>query len=118
MADSVLDMARAQISSAQKGFPAIKAFFDGPTFTVSYVVHDRETLRAAIVDSVLDYDPAWGRTSTASADAIIAYVREQGLGIDWLLETHAHADHLSAAPYLQQKLGGKIAVGERIVMVP
>jgi glyoxylase-like metal-dependent hydrolase (beta-lactamase superfamily II) len=84
---------------------------------VSYVVHDPETRRAAIIDSVLDYDPASGRTSCASADAIIAYVAEQALGIDWLLETHAHADHLSAAPYLKQKLGGKIAIGEHIVTV-
>jgi glyoxylase-like metal-dependent hydrolase (beta-lactamase superfamily II) len=84
---------------------------------VSYVIHDPETKQAAIIDSVLDFDPASGRTSFASADAVIAYVAEKGLAIDWLLETHAHADHLSAAPYLQQKLGGKIAIGEHIVTV-
>lgn len=114
MADSALSKASAQIAVARTGVPAIKAFFDPDTFTVSYVVSDPDTNRAAIVDSVLNYDPASGRTSHASADAIIAYVEEKGLTIDWLLETHAHADHLSAAPYLQSKLGGKIAIGEHI----
>lgn len=80
-------------------------------------MHDPETLRGAIIDSVLDYDPASGRTSTASADAVLDYVAAKGLGIDWHLETHAHADHLSAAPYLQQRLGGAIAIGEHIVTV-
>lgn len=117
MSDSALENAIAQVSDAQKGVPIIRAFFDKPTFTVSYVVHDPETKKAAIIDSVLDFDPASGRTSFASADAIIAYVAQQGLAVDWLLETHAHADHLSAAPYLQQKLGGKIAIGEHIVTV-
>jgi glyoxylase-like metal-dependent hydrolase (beta-lactamase superfamily II) len=117
MSDSALENAIAQVSDAQKGVPIIRAFFDKPTFTVSYVVHDPETKQAAIIDSVLDFDPASGRTSFASADAIIAYVAQQGLAVDWLLETHAHADHLSAAPYLQQKLGGKIAIGEHIVTV-
>ncbi len=117
MNDSALAAASDQVSAAQRGVPMIRAFFDEPTNTVSYVVHDPETRRAAIIDSVLDYDPASGRTSCASADAIIAYVAEQALGIDWLLETHAHADHLSAAPYLKQKLGGKIAIGEHIVTV-
>ena len=117
MPDSALENAIAQVSDAQKGVPIIRAFFDQPTFTVSYVVHDPETKQAAIIDSVLDFDPASGRTSFASADAIIAYVAQQGLAVDWLLETHAHADHLSAAPYLQQKIGGKIAIGEHIVTV-
>jgi glyoxylase-like metal-dependent hydrolase (beta-lactamase superfamily II) len=81
------------------------------------VVQDTETGNAAIIDSVLDYDPASGRTSTASADEIVAFVREKGLTVEWLLETHAHADHLSAAPYLQEKLGGKIAIGEHILTV-
>lgn len=118
MTDSALQAAAAQVASAaQKAIPVIKGFFDEPTFTVSYVVHDRETRRAAIIDSVLDYDPASGRTSTISADGIAAYVMEQGLAIEWLLETHAHADHLSAAPYLQQKFGGKIAIGQHIVTV-
>lgn len=89
--------------------------FDPVTATVSYVVHDGQ--RAALIDSVLDYDPKSGRTSTASADALIAYVRAQGLTVDWILETHAHADHLSAAPYLKKHLGGRIAIGEHIQTV-
>lgn len=117
MSDSALDKASAQIAAAQQGVPVIKALFDKPTNTVSYVVHEPESRRAAIIDSVLDYDPASGRTSFSSADALIAYVGEKDLSVEWLLETHAHADHLSAAPYLQQKLGGKIAIGEHIVTV-
>lgn len=92
----------------------IQSFFDAATSTVTHVIADLPARRAAIVDSVLDYDPRSGRTSTASADAVIAWVREQQLGVDWLLETHAHADHLSAAPYLQQQLGGRIAIGAHI----
>ena len=117
MNDSALQAASSQIASAQAGAPQIKAFFDEATFTVTYVVHDPESRRAAIIDSVLDYDPASGRTSFSSADAVLAYVGEKELSIDWHLETHAHADHLSAAPYLQKKLGGKIAIGEHIVTV-
>lgn len=117
MTDSALAAASLQISAAQVGIPQIKACFDEPTFTVTYVVHDPQSLRAAIIDSVLDYDPASGRTSSSAADAVLAYVGEKGLSVDWHLETHAHADHLSAAPYLQQKLGGKIAIGEHIVTV-
>ena len=117
MSDPALASAARQVKTAQAGVPVIKAFFDHDTNTVSYVVHDPETLRGAVIDSVLDYDPASGRTSFSSADAIIAYVWEKELGIDWLLETHAHADHLSAAPYLQQKLGGKIAIGASITLV-
>lgn len=117
MTDSALAAASDQVCAARRGVPMIESFFDEPTNTVSYVVHDPESRRAAIIDSVLDYDPASGRTSFKSADAVIAYVAEHGLSIDWLLETHAHADHLSAAPYLQQKLGGKIAIGEHIITV-
>jgi glyoxylase-like metal-dependent hydrolase (beta-lactamase superfamily II) len=117
MSDSALATATAQIAAAQAGVPVIKAFFDKDTNTVSYVVHDPESLRGAVIDSVLDYDPASGRTSFSSADAILAYVGEKELAIDWMLETHAHADHLSAAPYLQQKLGGKIAIGASITLV-
>ncbi|ASK88902.1 MBL fold metallo-hydrolase [Sphingorhabdus sp. SMR4y] len=117
MTDSALIHATEQISRAQLQLPVIKAFFDQPTYTVTYVVHDKETKCAAIIDSVFDFDPASGRTSFDSADEVIAYVREQGLTVQWLLETHAHADHLSAAPYLQEKLGGKIAIGEHIVTV-
>lgn len=117
MTDSVLQVAASQISTAQSGTPQIRAFFDEATFTVTYVVHDAHSRRAAIIDSVLDYEPASGRTSYSSADAVIAYVEEKELAVDWHLETHAHADHLSAAPYLQQKLGGKTAIGEHIVTV-
>ncbi|HEV7340892.1 MAG TPA: MBL fold metallo-hydrolase [Sphingopyxis sp.] len=117
MTDSTIAHASAQVIAARAKPAAIKAFFDDATNTVSYVVHDPATKRAAIIDSVLDYDPAAGRTSFASADKIIAFVKEHDLAIDWLLETHAHADHLSAAPHLQEKLGGKIAIGEHIVTV-
>lgn len=95
--------------------PHIQAFFDPVTATVTYVVHEPVAGGAcAIIDSVLDYDPKSGRTSSASADRVAAYVREHGLRTDWLLETHAHADHLSAAPYLQRQLGGVIAIGQSI----
>ncbi|WP_373490613.1 MBL fold metallo-hydrolase [Parasphingorhabdus sp.] len=117
MTDSTLIHATEQISKAQRNIPVIQSFFDQPTNTVTYVVHDAESRSAAIIDSVFDFDPASGRTSFDSADEVIAYVQEQGLKIEWLLETHAHADHLSAAPYLQEKLGGKIAIGEHIVTV-
>lgn len=92
--------------------PHIQAFFDAVTATVTYVVHDGSA--CAIIDSVLDYDPKSGRSGTASADRVVDYVRENGLDTQWLLETHAHADHLSAAPYLQRKLGGVIAIGQSI----
>jgi glyoxylase-like metal-dependent hydrolase (beta-lactamase superfamily II) len=95
----------------------VKAFFDEATFTVSYVVRDPASKVCAIIDSVLDYDPASGRTSKSSADALIAYVRDEGLEVAWQLETHAHADHLSAAPYLQETLGGRLAIGANIVRV-
>jgi glyoxylase-like metal-dependent hydrolase (beta-lactamase superfamily II) len=95
----------------------VEAFFDPATFTYSYVVSDRQSRRCAIVDPVLDYEPAAGRTSYASADRLIAYVREQGLTLDWLLETHVHADHLSAAVYLKQVLGGRLAIGAQITQI-
>jgi glyoxylase-like metal-dependent hydrolase (beta-lactamase superfamily II) len=94
--------------------PDVKAFFDEPTNTFSYVVSDPATGRAAVIDSVLDYDAASGRTRHDSADAIVAWVREHGLGVDWVIDTHVHADHLSAAPYIQQQLGGKLGIGEHI----
>ena len=102
------------IDVAQRGSgqsPVVKSFFDEPTNTVSYVIHDPKTREAAVVDSVLDYDPAAGRTSFTSADALIAYATAEKLTVTWLLETHAHADHLSAAPYLKEKLGGTVAIG-------
>jgi len=115
--DAPLAAAAAQIKASGRASPVIQAFFDPATYTVSYVVHDPLTRRAAIIDSVLDYDPPSGRTSTASVDAILAHVAAHDLRVEWLLETHAHADHLSASPYLQTRLGGKIAIGEHIVAV-
>lgn len=94
--------------------PTVKTFFDEATFTATHLVYDSETGAAAIVDSVMDFDQAAGRTSFQSADSIIDYVQAWGLKVEWLLETHAHADHLSAAPYLQEHLGGELAIGEQI----
>lgn len=95
----------------------VKSFFDPATNTVTHVVSDPATAKAAIIDSVLDYDPKSGRTSRASADEVIAHVREAGLSVEWLLETHAHADHLSAAPYLKAHIGGQIGIGSHICQV-
>jgi glyoxylase-like metal-dependent hydrolase (beta-lactamase superfamily II) len=97
--------------------PDVKGFFDEPTNTVSYVVSDPQTGFAALIDSVLDYDSAAARTGTASADALIRYVKEAKLEVQWILETHVHADHISAAPYLQQQLGGDLGIGEKIMVV-
>jgi glyoxylase-like metal-dependent hydrolase (beta-lactamase superfamily II) len=91
--------------------PNVQAFFDETTFTITYVVSDPATNKAAVIDPVLDYDPKSGRTSMSSADAVIAWVHDQRLTIDWVLETHVHADHLSAAPYIKEKLGGDIKTG-------
>jgi glyoxylase-like metal-dependent hydrolase (beta-lactamase superfamily II) len=113
LASAVIDRALA----GERPRPIVRSFFDEPTFTATHVVHDPVTLRAAIIDSVLDFDAASGRTGTSAADAVLAYVASEGLVVDWLLETHAHADHLSAAPYLQQRLGGKLAIGSAIVEV-
>ncbi len=97
--------------------PDIKAFFDETTFTVSYVVSDPATKRAAIIDPVLDYEPHSGRTTTSSAEALIAYVKESQLGVDWILETHVHADHLSSAPHVRDELGGSTAIGANVTAV-
>ena len=97
--------------------PNVKDFFDPKTNTFSYVVSDPATKQCAIIDSVLDYDSASAVTSTTHADQIIAYVKEQGLQVEWILETHVHADHLTAAQYLKQQLGGKTAMSERISLV-
>ena len=97
--------------------PNVTAFFDPATFTVSYVVREPNGSNCAIIDSVLDYDPAAGRTDTSSADAIIAFVKAENLTVTWILESHVHADHLSAAPYLQQQVGGKIGIGDQITVV-
>jgi glyoxylase-like metal-dependent hydrolase (beta-lactamase superfamily II) len=118
--DSVLQAATEQVlhAASDKALrPGIASFFDPATFTVTYVVHDAATMEAAIIDSVLDFDPNSGRTNTGSADAVIDYVTSHNLKVTWLLETHAHADHFSAAPYLQEKLGGKIAIGAQITTV-
>ncbi|WP_166504549.1 MULTISPECIES: MBL fold metallo-hydrolase [unclassified Thioclava] len=97
--------------------PDVKAFFDTATFTVSYVVKDPGSKACAVVDSVLDFDYSSGRTDTKSADEVIAYVKENGLEVEWILESHVHADHLSAAPYIQERVGGKIGIGDRIQVV-
>ncbi len=94
--------------------PHIQGFFDKTTSTISYVVYEGPGSACAVIDPVLDYDPKSGRTSTGSADAVIAFVREQDLTIEWLLETHAHADHLSGAPYIAGQLGGQTGIGEAI----
>ena len=94
--------------------PIVKAFFDQGTWTFTYVVYEKPNTPCVVIDSVLNYDPKSGRTKTKSADEVIAFVKEQGLTVDWILETHAHADHLSAAPYIQKHLGGKIAIGSHI----
>jgi glyoxylase-like metal-dependent hydrolase (beta-lactamase superfamily II) len=118
--DRPVAAAAALIEATRRGertAPVIRAFFDEATFTVSYVVHDPETKRAAIIDSVHDFDPKSGRTATTSAEAILAHVESEGLSVDWQLETHAHADHLSAAPFLKERLGGRIAIGRQIETV-
>jgi glyoxylase-like metal-dependent hydrolase (beta-lactamase superfamily II) len=102
---------------ASKAKPEVTAFFDEDTFTVSYVVADPAERVCAIVDSVLDFDPASGRTSRKSADQIIAYIRKRELKLDWILETHVHADHLSAAPYLRKELGGRVGIGFNVTIV-
>lgn len=119
MTDTVLAQAIQQVEAARSGgqVPVVKTFFDEPTFTATHVVHDPATRRAAIIDSVLDFDQPSGRTKTASAEAVVAYVKAGGLVVDWILETHAHADHLSAAPFLQAQLGGKIVIGAAITTV-
>ena len=95
----------------------VEGFFDPATWTVSYIVLDKGSGRCALVDSVLDYDPKSGRTSHASADLLIARVRELGATVQWILETHVHADHLSAASYLKQELGGQLGIGQHITTV-
>lgn len=97
--------------------PAIQPFFDVVTGTITYIVFDAPGGHAAIIDPVLDYDPKSGRTHTALADQVISFITQQKLAVDWILETHAHADHLSAAHYLKSKLGGRIAIGEHIKVV-
>ena len=118
--DPHLERANSQIAKASGANACrlqAKCFFDEATFTASYVVHDPVTRQAAIVDSVCDFDQPSGRTSYQSAEAIIEYANAERLTVDWLLETHAHADHLSAATYLRERLGGKIGIGAEIKTV-
>ena len=102
------------MSPSAAGIPQVESFFDPVTNTVSYVVIDPQSRRCALVDSVLDYDAASGHTSYAGAQKLVDCVRAQNLTVDWLLETHVHADHLSAAPWLQEQVGGKLAIGDHI----
>lgn len=95
----------------------VQSFFDEATNTITYVVIEPEGKACAVIDSVLDFDYASGRTDTRSADRVIAYIQEHGLDLQWILETHVHADHLSAAPYIQERLGGKIGIGNQITVV-
>lgn len=97
--------------------PQVHGIFDPATWTVTYVVYEKEGGPCAIIDSVLDYDPKSGRTRTDSADKVVAFVKEKDLKVEWILETHAHADHITAAPYLKQKLGGRTAIGDHITTV-
>ena len=97
--------------------PKVEAFFDKETFTVTYVVAEPSGSHCAIIDSVLNYDPKSGRTSTDAADKVVNFVKSNDLTVDWILETHVHADHLSASPYLKEKLGGATGIGEHIVEV-
>ena len=95
----------------------VKAFFDPQTWTYTYVVYESKGSACIVIDSVLNYDPKSGRTKTESADEVISFITENHLQLEWILETHAHADHLTAAPYIQEKLGGKIAIGDHITTV-
>ncbi len=118
--DAALTHAQSLIETAladAKRRPIVTSFFDEATFTISHLVRDPQSKACAIIDSVLDYDPASGRTTNASADALINYVKSESLEVQWLLETHAHADHLSAAPLLQERLGGQLAIGQDITRV-
>ena len=120
VSDLPLDHARAIVAAGLANptkRPVVKSFFDEQTFTISHVVRDPQSNACAIIDSVLDYDPASGRTTSASAQALIDYIKSESLEVHWLLETHAHADHLSAAPLLQAELGGQLAIGHEIVRV-
>ncbi|WP_017429355.1 MBL fold metallo-hydrolase [Vreelandella jeotgali] len=105
------------MSDQDVSIPTVTAFFDEPTSTFSYVVRDPQSAACAIIDSVLDFDYAAGRTDVRSADAIIDFVRREGLSVEWVLETHVHADHLSAAPYLHEQLGGRTGIGANITVV-
>lgn len=117
MTDPALERACTQVRAAVSGGPAVTSFFDEATFTVTHLVEDWETGHAAIIDPVLGYDLVSGRMLTGPADVVADHVRDRGLTIDWLLETHVHADHLSAADYLRRQLGGRTAIGRGVVEV-
>ena len=120
MSDTALQHAADVILAARadkQRQPIVRSFFDPATYTISHVVRDPDSTACAIVDSVLDYDPASGRTMNESARALIDYIKQENLEVQWLLETHAHADHLSAAPLLQAELGGQLAIGHEIIRV-
>lgn len=119
MTDTALAEATGLVEAARASahVPVVRTFFDEATYTATHVVHDPQTGRAAIIDSVQDFDQAAGRISHGKSDEIIAYARAEGLTVDWLLETHAHADHLSDAPYLQAALGGNVVIGQEILTV-
>lgn len=97
--------------------PDVKGFFDNATNTISYVVTDPETKVCAVIDSLLDYEPASGRTSTESAEKIVEYIKSNGLTVDWIIDTHVHADHLTASPFIKEQLGGRTGIGEHIATV-
>ncbi|GBR02899.1 MBL fold metallo-hydrolase [Acetobacter oeni] len=118
--DPVLAAAASQVRAAvaDPGLrPVVRSFFDEETFTATHVVHDPATKKAAVIDSVLNYEASSGRAKHGSAQMVVDYVRESGLEVEWQLETHAHADHLSAAPWLQDRIGGKLAIGADIIRV-
>lgn len=117
MADAIIDQAAAIIERGKSAPVVVKTFFDEDTFTATHVVSDTATSKAAIIDSVLDFDAPSGRTSTRSSDQVVEYVKNANLDVEWILETHAHADHISAAPYLQERLGGTLAIGAEITHV-
>jgi len=117
MADAIIDQAAVIIERGKSAPVVIKTFFDEDTFTATHVVSDPATAKAAVIDSVLDFDAPSGRTSTISADHVVEYVKNANLDVEWILETHAHADHISAAPYLQERLGGTLAIGAEITHV-
>ncbi|BAK83734.1 MBL fold metallo-hydrolase [Komagataeibacter medellinensis] len=119
MPDPAIQAATRQIATcrATGRAPVIKTFFDNPTFTATHIVHDPATRACAVVDSVMDYDPASGKIDYAMAQEVVDYITAEKLKVDWLLETHVHADHLSAAPWLQERLGGRLAIGADIKTV-
>ena len=110
-------MSQVPIRSHSAGNPDITGFFHAPTFSVTYLVADPATKRAALIDTVLDYDHKAGRTGTESVDAVIAALRERDLTLDWVLETHVHADHLTAAPHVKERLGGRLGIGAEVTAV-